>query len=1199
MAVHNLPPFADEPTGRDEPGAPPRRPVTFADADVVGRWIKARGSLSELGAALRVGEDASVDDVKSAPDPWAQVRVFADAIVRDNHPLHARATAQWRALLALFALEKDYENVYALDLRPVSLKGGSRFERVMTTLPPHERLPQGDRPTNPGQPPTAEWDRPVLVSLRTVESRIGGGPPRYAAPVLIGMLNPACLVAPGRRTSQLKFANIPWMREGFRDPLSLQGGEALPAIKLAALHAYVLNLRSELETLAAGRLSELLRGMRHALDLFAKDCEAAGAADARIPVSVRSADQDATLPPLYGLLRSVVKAEEPGDPASTSECLIRLRPDLGERAPFKGVVLIDQAIAVTLGRHASNVLAWGSKSLADLASPSQLEATRAAAAAHGYYLATPDELLSPVFLRLGSAAVIQAHPEGFKDAPLPVSPLALLLAGPAGLGSMLKVGGEAGVRQRVTLTVSLEPPGGADRRGSAAAHGVIRTYATSPGEGEGRLVGDAVWAYGQAAFWPNFTHADWRWNVARLANSKRIPNGATGRFAISARALADLLAPLGETERFREFAEWCSPDAFTAEPLAPLAGRLLTEPWLSRVRSRDGETDSLEVFLSPYAFEAIGITSAEDSTGPARPAGLVLNSLPTANTGARSETVAIDFGTTNTVACFRDGAPIAFKDRVVFPIASADSGFTKRGMTAQAWNLIDFLPPRLTPTPTPSVMMDRDVDDAMTWRELQRTADDAALLPDVIYFMPPTGAVAGSEQFERGHLESVISRSHLNLKWSDEAADRIAAQHFLRQFMLMAAAEAVDSGSSLANLKWSFSRPDSMDDHVQFETAMRRRLAEIAPGASDALLPLCSEGLSTANFILSGAEDDRRAGGQFFRPAPVNLILDIGGGTTDVAIWVNNQPVWSGSYRLAGGHFFTDHIVHNPALLESFGLEGWAALLNAGRGEQRPVGELLFSHTTLNEALDKGWTNLSGGEDVKALVRTAFTFLGGMAWYLGLVVRGLVDREVIDAQHLNSVAFALCGRGSGIFSRLHGPRAQADTPVSRLLTLFQTAAGATAGVQPSVFVSTKPKLEVVRGMIVPPERSAVRNLHSVRDAGHSYEPAGLDTPFGGQLLATGANYHDAPAGAPGRPNLASFYAFLDQLYEAGRFRLDIDQGGDQSVAADIQQVVLTALQDELKEPPFVTALRVLIGNLAASDRAERLGVTDAPPAGKR
>jgi len=1205
MAIYNLPPFGSR--------------ADFPSATDGGRWTRAAGTLAELAQSLRVGKDddekAGTADIKSVPDPWAQIRMFADAVAGD-HPLHDVSVAQWRGLLALLALEVGHEGIYALNCTSVPLRGAptaseprgpdsrSLFERILTRLPPMDRLPQSAVAGDGRGPATAEWNEPVILNLRLVEGLDANQRRRYGKDIPVGVMNPACLVAPGRRTASRHIPEIKWMASGLSDPTALEGADALPLGHYVILREWLAKLYDELSVISGGTRSRLLDALRTQVDDFHRIC--AGITAGCPIVASGSGDRHGNLPPLYAALRRRMTLKPSENPSGVSECIVALRDDLKNLAPFKGIVLLDPEIARVRKKYPKDVLVWGNTTLAEVEpdSPAMLKLADAVAA-EGYFLAQPKDLFTHRLAQLSHRAIIDGHANGLGGQLLPVSPLALMLLEPAALANAIRTRDQGGDRVVVEMTLTLAGP-------QPANHTVARGYAERPRGDEGILDPDVDWTFGEAAVWPNFRSDAWRWYFLRMTYPT---SGETirARFGMSGRGMATFLSSQPEGQWQSILKDWCDESRCRAERLPPLSGRVTPqEPpqWLERLRSFDDSEVVEEYQSSPFGFEAVFFSRMPEDAREASPVGCAVLRMSDGPRGAGSAgVVAVDFGTTNTVACFDKQTPIIFKDRILHPIRSHDSIRMKRGQQLIRWPFVEFLPPSDRSTPTPTVGLDRNADKLSVLTGPDGHSDPRLLFGNVIYFQPEEGAAADVAANDVDRFKGVLNRTRFNLKWGEEADVRVAAFRYLRQFIMMTAAEALLTGLNLEKLTWKFSRPDAMerDQQSKLRQELKTALGEITPGG----IPpkLYSESIAAAKYILNGGEGGDRVRGK------VNIVVDIGGGSTDVAIWEKDELAWTGSYRLAGGQFFTEHLINNPNFFRIFGLPTWADIIapsddRAVRiepGRRPSVGELLFSGPRLGEALNSHWNINSETPEAKALTRTAFTFLGGLAWYLGLVTKGLIATGKVDAESLDGAAFALCGRGSGLFARLHGGgRPSEESAVSRLLTMFARAAGAETPRRPSLFVSPTPKIEVAGGMV---SDGPVVDLDEKTEGEvfeKYFEPAGLNIPSsrGHALGAQDDISALPPGGRSDYPALEELEAFLEALANFGGFRIDLRKGDNDGTWSRVRNEVFTMVELHrgagLREPPFITALRAIISDMARSEveRGNHLTVQEASRTGR-
>lgn len=776
---------------------------------------------------------------------------------------------------------------------------------------------------------------------------------------------------------------------------------------------------------------------------------------------------DTRLPAPYRLLATPLKAKAaaPG----TSQCIIPMRDDLGEQ-PFHGLVLLDRDLASD-ERPATTITFWGYRTLQQALDMRQSERKALAAeiAKAGFLLVTPDDFFTEIMVRLNEEerpGCIALHPDRFADHLLPLSPMALLVLSPTEIIQRLDMSRTG----RVSLRVKLD----------GRSHNLARTYVDYPQPGEGRLVNEIDWGLSDFALWPDFRSPKWHHYAARFDYGRSVLRRLRGRFALSGAMIAQMLLGTQQAEHRADAASlWASskpldPRNFAGQldPVPGFGERHYMQPDLLRLRARDSLSNVSEIQISKRPFEAALFTVGLGVDEPPMPAGMALLKIREISiTSDRQGDVAIDFGTTNTVACINDEAPARLQARLVHPVEAAMAKSIGVGELGQ--NLREFLPPDNRQLPSPTVVINRDLDDTATARlEANNELDDALLLKQLIYFQPDFASDGTIASVAIGDWTTLLRRLRFNLKWSRQTDMRDAARRYIRQLILMLAAEWAADGNDPAQLRWHFSRPRNMGDDQDFASILRRAIADVIPNhRPDALFGLTFEGDAAAAYILN---DDTKRNTTKSR---INIILDIGGGTTDIAIWTGGakpRQLLSSSLRLAGGDFFTGHITENPDILEEFGLKPWAQIVTQlnqqsdadVRDNVRYVGELLFSGKTLEEAIDRNWSRVSGTDRIRHLKETAFLFLGGIAWHIGWHLRQIITAGDLVEEDLKDISVALCGRGSGLFMRLHGKDPQAQTDISRILRLIAVGARDTRPGWPQVQVSPFPKIEVAAGMII-------------------------------------------------------------------------------------------------------------------------------------
>lgn len=1141
MPAWNLPPFREN--------APFPQPADF------GRWALADGSLSKLAASLKVDANSFIDPhepVRAIPDPWAQARAFAEALINGDvhHPLHATATSQWRGLLALFALSERYRKDYTLTHRSFSLDSDSLFDRVLGHLTPHIAL--GDD--------FALWERPLLIFVND-------------QPVAMG--NPACLVSPGRLTPDLGFAHIPWYSSGLRDPLKCQN---LPITDLFVLSHWLDGLRRNLEKIpgdTADRIRQLLLE-------YKTECDRATGSLPFAPE--HKASRHAELGKPYSHLFATTNFNFTGDPWTTSATRLRLKRDpdrheeiaLGE---LKGLILVDKALTLDPRFDPRSTLVWGTYDLASLiTSSARLKEAQDEAANAGWMIVTGDDIFTPRIARFQNGARLAGNPAGMEDMLLPLRPLALLLDGELAKTVSANAGPGKAI---VTLALRFD-----DDTPAGKLFEFSRQYATDPTDGEGLLVEDEDWNIYHTSIWPNFRSPVWsnyfaRFNYAanRIGYMVRPTRGLS--HALIAKEMAAEGAGFAAIDRLRELNGGEGPGYHLQQRS--------TGDWSRSERKSIGEYEDVQFSTSPY--EIITYVDAYGDRSSA-PAGLALLQIPeiAPSVGAGDFDIAVDFGTTNTVACFQNGKPISFQGRLVYPLAYANANQSLQALQDAKWLGRWFFPPEVRLTPTPTVALTRVAYPSQEKHHVFR---------NVVYFHSHEKHARNAEADELSKFSRVASQAKFNLKWSEDAEHVEAASDFLSQFVMMAAAEALASEKrDPRRLRWRFSAPDSMDGELRdkLEGSLREMTQPYGTQRSGKAghTGLEPEGLVAAQFILNQAG---------FIRGSINIVLDIGGGTTDVTMWDRDNLLWIGSFKLAGQDFFTRTISQNPGILSQIGLDHWEALFTDPDATIQGVesndiphlAEMLFSGPALSDAIEEHWDKrlqYSAGADLRLVAQT---FLGGIAWYMGRIAGRLVA-DGLRPSVLENPAFALCGRGAGIFKKIHGGRGpEARSDVTRTLQLFSVAAQTAPDCRPQLFTTTDPKLEVVRGMITSPGDMRDELAKAAR-----FYVSGLGVAFPGDAgfgADAKVSRRDLPA-APESIDLSDFREFVAALREHAGIVLDLRESERQGAWEEIQEGVSSFLGALLREkdpkkelpPPFILALAVLIGIMArpAADRDRRL-----------
>ncbi|AMR28313.1 hypothetical protein A0257_15270 [Hymenobacter psoromatis] len=124
-------------------------PKLLAEANVAepkqhGHWeAQDKRIIRAISDGIEVASEAQDRGVSSVPDAYARPLTFQSALDSTNHPLRARVTQEWRGLLSLLALHRIKPDLQQLTFTPVRLNQG-RFARALLNLAPRPvRLQRG------------------------------------------------------------------------------------------------------------------------------------------------------------------------------------------------------------------------------------------------------------------------------------------------------------------------------------------------------------------------------------------------------------------------------------------------------------------------------------------------------------------------------------------------------------------------------------------------------------------------------------------------------------------------------------------------------------------------------------------------------------------------------------------------------------------------------------------------------------------------------------------------------------------------------------------------------------------------------------------------------------------------------------------------------------------------------------------------
>ena len=521
--------------------------------------------------------------------------------------------------------------------------------------------------------------------------------------------------------------------------------------------------------------------------------------------------------------------------------------------------------------------------------------------------------------------------------------------------------------------------------------------------------------------------------------------------------------------------------------------------------------------------------------------------------------IGIDFGTTGTHAFRRqEGAapgPIVLQQRLV--------SITQTREVLRLAMFDHFLPPEEQETPFLSIF--QAFPNAPEPTRLRPTLDGH------IFFIQET-------------VEAAAKRVTTDLKWSRRERERIYTGTFLEQICLQCAAEAAEAGVS--EIVWSYSFPTAFSEKQQ--DSFRAKWIQVTRQC---------KALTGLGGVVTGqkktpaeprAMTESEASASFFREvhkAPTatgTVFIDIGGGTSDIAIWQHNRVCWQTSLLYAGRTLFLDPLYENTALLKRF-VGDIQALEKAKMGEKTAfyaeVDALLNRKS--NDILAK-LVDVEVYADVQRFRQLIALGLSGLFYYVGLVLRHLIEagryeREVPDIY--------VGGNGSKMFRWLGAGEFRSDNPLKKLFKrLVMEAVGFEDQARMiELELSKHPKGEAAFGLVS--KVSLVRPGAAVRDNrvvagepfGHNRQVHPWNTLVDAEILQQGITAQRQLVHLPRLINIFNNFAAsqADMLTSIDNTN-DVAHKLYQQLAVKLVAYKRFERRDIIVEPLFMLAMKTLL-----------------------
>jgi hypothetical protein len=310
------------------------------------------------------------------------------------------------------------------------------------------------------------------------------------------------------------------------------------------------------------------------------------------------------------------------------------------------------------------------------------------------------------------------------------------------------------------------------------------------------------------------------------------------------------------------------------------------------------------------------------------------------------------------------------------------------------------------------------------------------------------------------------NRVKSNLKWGGER-ERLVAKDFLKQLCLQAAAEMVVQGVRTVDLRFSYPTAFSAEDLQRFRVNWNlipntiKQYSGLQITVNDRKVDNC-EAMAATRFFSEHTGNADITGGA--------ITIDIGGGTTDLALWNNLELYSHSSIRFAGRDIFLAPLRKKPGLLQE--IEPRIRLDRLQKGQQDAAfnahldaivarhGDDLISVLPIKEARP----------NVRGFLRLLETGLCGVGFYAGLMVRRAVEKKLIDKSGIESISVFAGGNGCKIFEWCALGEFSDESPIHDQFSKALQSGADWPGLRIHIERSLYPKAEVAFGLVSSPLR---------------------------------------------------------------------------------------------------------------------------------
>lgn len=349
-------------------------------------------------------------------------------------------------------------------------------------------------------------------------------------------------------------------------------------------------------------------------------------------------------------------------------------------------------------------------------------------------------------------------------------------------------------------------------------------------------------------------------------------------------------------------------------------------------------------------------------------------------------------------------------------------------------------------------------------------------------------------KFIAGDRKRVVS----NLKWGAER-ERICARDFLMQICLQAAAEVAYQGTSSVDVRFSYPTAFSARDQGQFLghwTEVTRRVSELT-GVSFTL----NEDIDNREAVTATRFFVDRAAGNKERMDVVGgaVTMDIGGGTTDVAVWKDVQLLAHNSVVMAGRDIFLMAVRRRPDILNEIDPQIPLESLKGGQRDPAFHAQLDAIVARHGEAMIKALAVRQARPSVQGLLMIIETGLCGLLFFSGLLLRRLIENGEFKAG--SRMGIHVGGNGSKLFRWCALGAPIAKTEIHERGAMAFAAGAGLKDLRVAIHLSPAPKSEVAYGLVADSIQLQVTDNFSQPLAGDAFHVGGDNKTWNDTLMA--------------------------------------------------------------------------------------------------